>query len=53
MGRPKDFPAHFQDLLVKYKSKGSADNEYKTYMVMAKVGWEFCIRTLSRWCKQQ
>ena len=38
MGRPKDFQAHFQDLIVKYKSKAAADKEYKTYMLMAKVG---------------
>jgi hypothetical protein len=37
MGRPKDLPVLFQDLLVKYKSKAIADKEYKTYMLMAKV----------------
>lgn len=39
MGRPKVFPALFQDLVVKYKSKAVADKEYKAYMLMAKVGW--------------
>lgn len=39
MGRPKDFPVLFGDLVAKYKSKAMADKEYKTYMLLAKVCW--------------
>jgi hypothetical protein len=37
MGRPKDFPNIYQDLLTKYKAKGIADKEYKEYLAMARV----------------
>jgi hypothetical protein len=37
MGRPKDFPVLFGDLIAKYKSKALADKQYKTYMLLAKV----------------
>jgi hypothetical protein len=39
MGRPKDFPNIYQDLLTKYKAKGIADKEYKEYLAMARVSW--------------
>jgi hypothetical protein len=37
MGRPKDFPNIYQDLLAKHKSKGIADKEYKELLPMARV----------------
>ena len=37
MGRPKDFPKIYDDLLTKYKSKSTADKEYKEYLAMARV----------------
>ena len=37
MGRPKVFPAVFQDLVAKYKSKAVAEKGYKPYMLLAKV----------------
>jgi hypothetical protein len=37
MGRPKDFPNIYQDLLTKYKAKGIADKEYKELLPMARV----------------
>lgn len=37
MGRPKDFPVVFQDLVGKHKSKVKAEKEYKMYMVQARV----------------
>jgi len=37
MGRPKVFPAVFQDLVAKHKSKAVAEKEYKPYMLLAKV----------------
>lgn len=39
MGRPKDFPNIYDDLLTKYKVKGIADKEYKEYLAMARVSW--------------
>lgn len=39
MGRPKDFPVIFNDLVTKHKSKSMADKEYKTYMLLARVRW--------------
>jgi len=35
MGRSKDFPVIFYDLLIKYKSKSIADKEYKECLIMA------------------
>jgi hypothetical protein len=44
MGRPKDFPNIYDDLLTKYKSKSTADKEYKECLAMARVSqvgaWE-------------
>jgi hypothetical protein len=37
MGRPKDFPNIYQDLLTKYKAKGIADKEYKECLLLARV----------------
>ena len=39
MGRPKDFPNIYDDLMTKYKAKGIADKEYKEYLAMARVSW--------------
>jgi hypothetical protein len=40
MGRPKDFPNIYDDLLTKYKAKGIADKEYKELLAMARVSWQ-------------
>jgi hypothetical protein len=37
MGRLKDFPNIYEDLLTRYRSKGTADKDYKEYLAMAKV----------------
>lgn len=37
MGRPKNFPDIYGDLLTEHKSKITADKEYKEYLMMAKV----------------
>jgi hypothetical protein len=38
-GRPKQFLELYEDLVAKCDSKATADAEYKTYMLLAKVWW--------------
>lgn len=38
-GRPRQFLELYEDLVAKCDSKETADAEYKTYMLLAKVWW--------------
>ena len=38
-GRPRQFLELYEDLVAKCVSKETADAEYKTYMLLAKVWW--------------
>jgi hypothetical protein len=42
MGRPKDFPNIYEDLLTKHKSKDTADKEYKECLIIAKASRPTC-----------